>query len=94
MFINDILNGCEGNGLVLPGILEEIRGLLFADDLVLMAPTLEKLRASIEAAQAWAEQWEMSFGVAKCGIMVVGGSDEDEEELEERLFPWWNHTPT
>jgi len=78
VFINDILRGCEGNGVEIPGSEDgKVAGLLFADDLVLIAPTTAKLRASMRKVEMWAERWEMQFGVAKCGVTTFG-SDPTE----------------
>jgi len=38
-----------------------LAGLLFADDVVLLAPAPETLAASMEQVSAWADRWEMSI---------------------------------
>lgn len=74
--MNDILdcNGCESNelGVMVPGLQSRVSGLLFADDLVIMAPTRGKLIQMLQQLDDWAECNEMSFGIAKCGVMGVG----------------------
>ncbi|KAH9270101.1 hypothetical protein BASA83_007776 [Batrachochytrium salamandrivorans] len=47
------------------------RGLMFADDIAIIAPSHESLCTSMGTIADWATRWEMSFGVAKCGIMHV-----------------------
>ena len=74
IFINDILKGCEQLGVRVAGLDGEGRevGLLFADDLALIASTRSKLQRAIEMIQSWADTHEMRFGVGKCGIMGFG----------------------
>lgn len=69
IFINDILYGCTPHGVPI-GSGVTIPGLLFADDLVLVAPTPENLQASLDWVSQWALYNEMSFGIKKCGTMV------------------------
>ncbi len=74
IFSNDMLDGCGEFGVEVPGLPPgaTICGLLFADDLVLLAPTRRKLRDSIGAILAWATKNMMTLGVGKCGIMGCG----------------------
>lgn len=50
----------------------KICGLMFADDVVLLAPTTKSLGKALKSVQRWARIFEMSFGAKKCGIMGVG----------------------
>lgn len=74
IFVNDILDGFDVNGLgvSVPGLQSRVSGLLFADDLVIMAPTRSRLVRMLQQLDIWAERNEMSFGIAKCGVMGVG----------------------
>lgn len=74
IFVNDILDGfdLEGLGVSVPGLQSRVAGLLFADDLVIMAPTRGRLVRMLRKLDEWAERNEMSFGIAKCGVMGVG----------------------
>ncbi|KAH9264342.1 hypothetical protein BASA83_012168 [Batrachochytrium salamandrivorans] len=56
-----------------PGLSQEHhpRGLMFADDIAIIASSHESLCTSMGTIADWATRWEMSFGVAKCGIMHV-----------------------
>ena len=51
--------------------------MLFADDVAIVAESEEQLG---RISEAWAERWEMLFGVKKCGIMVC-----EDQELRERV---------
>lgn len=74
IFINDILEECAQYGVSIMGLPEGDRevGLLFADDLVVMADTQENLIRVLTAIQRWGDKFEMRFGVKKCGIMGFG----------------------
>ena len=50
----------------------KICGLMFADDVVLLAPSTTRLHKSLQSVQRWAKIFEMKFGVQKCGIMGIG----------------------
>ncbi|KAH9269529.1 hypothetical protein BASA83_008480 [Batrachochytrium salamandrivorans] len=67
----DVLDGVAP--ISVPGLSQEHhpRGLMFADDIAIIAPSHESLCTSMGTIADWATRWEMSFGVAKCGIMHV-----------------------
>ncbi|KAH9264865.1 hypothetical protein BASA83_011612 [Batrachochytrium salamandrivorans] len=50
-----------------------IRGLMYADDVAVFADSEQSLLAASTAIEQWAIQWEMQFGVAKCGIISFTG---------------------
>ncbi|KAJ1341354.1 hypothetical protein BSLG_004084 [Batrachochytrium salamandrivorans] len=50
-----------------------IRGLMYADDVAVFADSEQSLLAASTAIEQWADQWEMQFGVAKCGIISFTG---------------------
>lgn len=67
IFINDILVGTTPYGATYGN--SQISGLLFADDLVLVANTPAALQHSLDAVSKWATYHEMSFGLSKCGVI-------------------------
>ena len=71
LYVNDIFTGMEG--VKVPGLAEEnVRGLLFADDTVLLAESAEELRASLKALEMWASKNRMSVNAIKCGAFRTG----------------------
>ncbi|KAH9253456.1 hypothetical protein BASA81_008502 [Batrachochytrium salamandrivorans] len=59
-----------------PGLSRDtnpIRGLMYADDVAVFADSEQSLLAASTAIEQWANQWEMQFGVAKCGIISFTG---------------------
>ncbi|KAJ1344702.1 hypothetical protein BSLG_000225 [Batrachochytrium salamandrivorans] len=74
LFINDILDGVAP--ITVPGLPRDtnpIRGLMYADDVAVFADSEQSLLAASTAIKQWAIQWEMQFGVAKCGIISFTG---------------------
>jgi len=60
-----------------------LAGLLLADDVVLLAPALETLAASMEQVSAWVDRWEMNVGESKCGVMLIHG---DSQRIRNRSW--------
>lgn len=74
MFINDLMNGMEPYGVMVPGLPvsdNKVSGLLFADDAVLLAPNKDSMRTILEMVHVWCIKWEMSVNIQKCGIMQI-----------------------
>ncbi|KAH6573891.1 hypothetical protein BASA60_005788 [Batrachochytrium salamandrivorans] len=62
--------------ITVPGLSRDtnpIRGLMYADDVAVFADSEQSLLAASTAIEQWANQWEMQFGVAKCGIISFTG---------------------
>jgi len=68
-----------------PSHRNRLAGLLFADDVVLLAPAPETLAGSMEQISAWADRWEMSIGASKCGVMVIHGDSQSIRNRSWRL---------
>jgi Reverse transcriptase (RNA-dependent DNA polymerase) len=79
LFINDALCGMQG--VDVPGkpkgLPLKCPGLLFADDLVLLANSTMELQLSLKRMEEWANRWEMEVGATKCGILCLHGSIND-----------------
>ena len=67
IFVNDILEFIEP--IHVPGVSKNLRGLLQADDLVILGDSPEQLQSNLDALSRWAATFEMSFNNSKCGIM-------------------------
>ena len=80
IFINDILDtrGDDGKSIRDLGVTiasssdMTVSGLLFADDLAVIAPRRKKLLKGLRLLGVWARRHEMQFGCDKCGIMGFG----------------------
>ncbi|KAH9276022.1 hypothetical protein BASA83_001295 [Batrachochytrium salamandrivorans] len=89
LFINDILDGVVP--ITVPGLSRDtnpIRGLMYADDVAVFADSEQSLLAASTAIEQWAIQWEMQFGVAKCGIISFTGhlAPRLDNPLDIRLY--------
>ena len=73
VFINDSLDGCQSSACQVPGVDEKIKGLMFADDIVVLAASKGQLQKSLTVLSKWAARNEMTFGIKKCGAMVCNG---------------------
>lgn len=80
IYINDILNESDEWAISVPRVpapANRLGGLLFADDLALLAGSVADARRACDSVSDWCKRNEMSVGIKKCGIMVVDGSDAD-----------------
>jgi hypothetical protein len=86
IYINDLLVGMVG--VEVPGLDENVPGLLFADDAVIFAESREDLRRSARLVEAWALKWEMQVNAGKCGeIRFRGHQTNDEPDPKRRPVP-------
>lgn len=83
VFINDILTGTDAFGI--PTGNTRISGLLYADDLVCLAPSRMKTEQMCAHLTNWLRRMEMSVGIQKCGIMCIG---RDQQRLTRRPGRW------
>ena len=77
IFVNDIFDEAleEGLGVTVPGCNDDliVPGLLFADDLCLMAPDTESMGRLNALLSAWMQRHAMSVNVPKCGLLPIKG---------------------
>ncbi|KAH9256810.1 hypothetical protein BASA81_004913 [Batrachochytrium salamandrivorans] len=86
LFINDILDGVAP--ITVPGLPRDtnpIRGLMYADDVAVFADSEQSLLATSTAIEQWANQWEMQFGVAKCGSGIISFTGHLAPRLDNPL---------
>ncbi|OMJ08715.1 RNA-directed DNA polymerase from mobile element jockey [Smittium culicis] len=72
LFINDILEAIKG--VYIPELEGNIRGLLFADDAVVLAESPAELQIAFEKISQWSKKWEMKVNASKCGAIGIGQS--------------------
>lgn len=91
IFIND-LYGKPGDirelfGVTVPGvdIQEEglLAGLLFADDLVGFAESVERMKEHAKLVDEWCRRWDMRVGIKKCGVMCLGYGETAQKLADE-----------
>ena len=89
LFINDIVNNCERYGVPLDGY--KCCGGLFADYVVLIAPSSSALRNMLVQVNSWANINEMKFGINKCAIMIIRPKNFDSNGSPDPTFYIDNH---
>jgi len=87
-FINSLLQSLNWNSQpTFPS------GLFFADDGVLIAPTITKAQGLVNQASSWADKHGMSFNIPKCGYMVTNQPIRSESYLPHTLTLANQHIP-
>ena len=69
IYINDILDRIRP--IEVEGLCHGFRGLMFADDTVIAAESLEDLNNKIKIIQEWMSENSMEINPSKCGVMLV-----------------------
>jgi exonuclease III len=94
IFINDIFDDINPNCQVsVPGVPTQLHGLLYADDVVVLATTKAQLSNKMQSISAWANKWKMRFGVSKCAIVTYfpefcpPGETDPQIYLQNDLVP-------
>jgi len=66
--------------------LQKLAALLYADDIVLMADSVEKVQMQCDILTKWCDRNEMRVNAAKCGIMVFNFTgDLDLQGSDEKI---------
>ena len=91
IFINDLYGRPgvkrEHVGVTVPGVDIEkeglLAGLLFADDLVGFAESIERMREHALLVDEWCKRWDMRVGIKKCGVMCLGVGKKTQTLADE-----------
>ncbi|OUM65179.1 hypothetical protein PIROE2DRAFT_7905 [Piromyces sp. E2] len=81
---NFLSGNCEKFGVEIEG--ESCCGGLFADDIVLCAPTMYNLKKLLKRVNKWAIENNMTFGINKCATMVVRPNKRKEQGRRDPTF--------
>ncbi|MHB1778064.1 MAG: reverse transcriptase domain-containing protein [Acidimicrobiales bacterium] len=67
IYINDLAEALCAHGVTVTGLPRgsKVGGILFADELAILAPTRRALHRALRTLSRWVKQWEMSIGHAK-----------------------------
>ncbi|KAI9623288.1 hypothetical protein H4Q26_014792, partial [Puccinia striiformis f. sp. tritici PST-130] len=57
------------DGVAVPGLTENLKGLLFADDTLIFADSMVEVTAICTKLEVYCEQWHFALGHEKCGIV-------------------------
>lgn len=83
IYINDILD--DINPVEIPGLHNGLRGLMYADDTVIVAKTFSDLSEKLESINRWMINNAMELNPSKCGIMEIK-IFPDQIPIEPLLF--------
>jgi hypothetical protein len=90
IFINDILEGMQTLGTVVTDGMKSFIGLLFADDMVLVAETVSQAQFQLDALGIWGTRWGMTFGVksdgSKCAVLPIGSYTTQEVDAVQLML--------
>ena len=93
VFINDILDDMknENLGALVPEVSRpnpfrdsRLAGLLWADDLVVLADDMDMLKRMLGHLTAWCSRWKMECNAKKCAILYFHKRDENDAAEEAR----------
>ena len=96
IFIDDIMDKLKQHGCKVDGVVRTFVGLLFADDLVLLARNRTTAKYMVAALNEWGTQWGLTFGVkddgSKCAILPIGDKAKRQAvglklELHGKVLP-------
>jgi exonuclease III len=61
-------------------------GLLFADDVAGLTETEEEAKTFLAGVTRWSQDWGMPMGAQKCGVMLIGGTEEEQLAIADKYF--------
>ena len=84
IFLNDLAEEIKSldAGIMVGGLILSI--LLYADDIVLIAPTPEKLQAMLDVVTSWCRKWGMDINAKKTQILHVRNHQRPRSNFEFR----------
>lgn len=83
IFYDDIL--AHQQPVLVEGLASGVRGLMFADDTVLLAETRQELVEKLGVIKAWTDENSMEVNPSKCGLMEIT-TDQSAPHLEPIPF--------
>lgn len=81
-YINDLVRRLKELGYGVPIGDRDLTGLLYADDIVLMADSADKLQEMIDEVAKFCSEWRLSLNAKKSKIMVVAPNSATNGSLE------------
>ncbi|OIR56145.1 MAG: uncharacterized protein A8A55_3108, partial [Amphiamblys sp. WSBS2006] len=87
LFVDDALDAIKERGVSVPEMDGKVAGLCYADDIVLLAETREKLQEAANGLSSWASIWGMRINTQKCGVIHFGEGEIAEIKLQGETLP-------
>ena len=76
-FIDELAKRLKATGVFVKFDKKKLNALLYADDVVLMAESVEDLQRLIDVVDLFCREWRMDINLTKSEAMVVGGKECD-----------------
>jgi hypothetical protein len=71
----------------------ELKILLYADDIALIADTPEDLEKALKHASMWGDKWRMEFNAKKCGVLKIEQKKRKNEPYNLKFTLQCNKVP-
>ena len=92
-YINDLVRRLKDLGYGVPVGDKDLTALLYADDIVLMADSADKLQEMIDEVDKFCSEWRLSLNTGKSKVIVVapsgtknGGTEETGDDEPRYIF--------
>lgn len=87
LFINPLIRQLRGSGgVAVPGLQRRVSSLHFADDALGLAENPGKLQEIVDISDTWARSINMKWGLPKCGVMILGATEEQRSAFKQLEF--------
>ena len=89
IYINSLLENPSWNPVKIFGSKIKFHGLLYADDVAILAPSKIQLTRALDHISRWCDFWKMKINASKCGIMHIG--HRFPSRTEQKFLPIGEH---
>ena len=84
-FMDSLIVDCKALGIGAHWNELNVSILAYCDDVILIAPSLEQLRALINTANGFGQFWQLTFNRNKCVVMNAGYKLYDDDEIDVKI---------
>ena len=81
LFINDIFQAVSNNDMITIDNVNYFNTLMYADDLIILAPTHRALQKSLDGLYSYCEKWQLNINMkkTKCMTFAKGTNTKDKD---------------
>ena len=80
LYTNDLMSEMNGFGVKL--VNQNVKGLMYADDVALVAKSGVNLQAMLDSLSGYCDKWNLSVNTKKSKVMMFGGGRSDPGVLQ------------
>ena len=77
LYTNDLMSEMSGSGVKL--VNQNVKGLMYADDVALVAESGADLQSMLDSLSAYCDKWSLCVNTKKSKVMVFGGGRLDAD---------------